>query len=398
MLPTSQVRVSWWKDPLLWGWILVALGLSLLFRYSNLDLMISAVFYQAKTGVWVGDHLSQPWAFLAENLHLGIMGVWFSLALSCFLKGKARVGFFMLLLSVVASGLIVNTLKDYTGRPRPEQIEAFGGPRVFQALFDFGLAGRGKSFASGHATIGFLFVGLWFVFREARPRLAQHCLFLGIVFGILVGLTRIASGKHFTSDVMWAGLIVWICAWILTRISPGFSLRSQPRALSPRAKIAVYSLSGLLAIGALFFTLLLKMQYNEIRYSSEGTGQRTEILQVEAHDLQVTLRLVPQSGTCSLRGDIRGFGWPQAKITSSITTSGAQLRAVFGKNGYFSEYSGRLEIHTSATDLQDLQILLEHGSIQVEAPPGTQPPPRWTLRVVDPQAPKPKVPADWVLP
>lgn len=392
-----SVRISWWKDPLLWGWILVAVGLSVLFRYSNLDLMISGVFYQPKTGLWLGEHLPQPWGFVAENLHLIVMGAWFSISLYCFLKGRARIGFFMLLLAVLASGLIVNTLKDYTGRPRPEQIEAFGGPRAFQTLFDFGFSGRGKSFASGHATIGFLIVGLWFVLREARPYLARYCLFLGIMFGLLVGLTRIASGAHFASDVMWAGLIVWICAWTLTRMFPGFVLESHPRALSQGARIMVYSLSGLLAIGALFFTLLVKLQYLEIRYPMTGTTQKIEILQVEAQDLQVTLRLAPQSAICSLRGDIRGFGSPLAKITSSITASGAHLRAVFGKKGYFSEYNGRLEITASATELQDLQILLEHGSIRVQAPPGTHPP-RWTLRIADPKAPKPMLPTDWVLP
>jgi membrane-associated phospholipid phosphatase len=276
-------------------------------------------------------------------------------------------------------------------------IEAFGGTRVFQVLFDFGYAGRGKSFASGHATIGFLIMGLWFVLREARPRLARNFLLLGMVLGCLVGLTRIASGAHFASDVVWAGLIFWISAWILTRMFPSLIFGSQAPPLSPRRRLLVYSAAGFLTIAALFFTLLVKLQYSEILYPKPGTSTpKVEVLQIEAKDMHLVLRLVPESTPCTLRGDLRGFGWPSAKITNSITASGAQLRAVFGKKGYFSEYGGRVEIVASNADLKNLQILLQHGSIRIEAPPGTRPP-RGTLRITDPQAPKPVLPAGWVL-
>ena len=76
----------------------------------------------------------------------------------------------------------------------------------FQALFDWGYAGRGKSFPSGHATVGFLPFGMWFVLRFSQPVLAQVFLWSGLFGGLCIGWMRVAAGAHFASDVLWAGL------------------------------------------------------------------------------------------------------------------------------------------------------------------------------------------------
>jgi membrane-associated phospholipid phosphatase len=47
--------------------------------------------------------------------------------------------------------------------------------------------------------------------------LAQGLLAAGIVFGVFVGLARIAKGAHWPSDVLWSFGVVYLVAYGLAR-------------------------------------------------------------------------------------------------------------------------------------------------------------------------------------
>jgi len=112
--------------------------------------------------------------------------------------------------------IIINwVLKNHWGRPRPVQVDQFGG----SIATHFEPAGRisheciqNCSFSSGHAGIAAC-VGLLAIFLP--PRWRPSFLILTIIFVAVVGFMRMARGAHFLSDVTISPLIVLATAMVV---------------------------------------------------------------------------------------------------------------------------------------------------------------------------------------
>jgi membrane-associated PAP2 superfamily phosphatase len=77
----------------------------------------------------------------------------------------------LLLAYVIGAGVITNgILKEYWGRPRPKQVEQFGGTQAFRPFFlpDFTNPLPSKSFPCGHCSLGFYFFALFLVGKRLR--------------------------------------------------------------------------------------------------------------------------------------------------------------------------------------------------------------------------------------
>src|SRR5207245_414595 len=122
---------------------------------------------------------------------------------------------FVTVATVLGPGLIANTvLKDHWGRARPYQVAEFGGERQFTpAPLPAAQCERNCAFVSGHAALGFSLVSFAFLLPFGRQR--KTAIAAALAFGALVGLGRIAAGRHFLSDVVYAGLIVFATSWLL---------------------------------------------------------------------------------------------------------------------------------------------------------------------------------------
>jgi membrane-associated PAP2 superfamily phosphatase len=165
-----------------------------------------------------------PW--LAVTLAVGGLGLGL---LSTFGPKRdaamARRAWLFPLLMLLGPGLLVNAVgKDNWGRPRPKQIQEFGGPDTYITAGAVGpIAKDRKSFPSGHASMGFYLLGGYFIWRGRRPVLARASLAAGLLMGAAIGWARIVQGGHFLSDVIWAGAAVYIAgellAWLLLRES-----------------------------------------------------------------------------------------------------------------------------------------------------------------------------------
>jgi len=191
-----------------------------LIAVTGADLKVSAFFHL--DGAWpVGD--AQPWHFLylygyypsyiLGGAALALFAAGFvKPRLAPFRKGAA----FMVLLLMLGPGLLVNTvLKDHWGRPRPRDITQFGGGKVFLNPWVEGAANNGKSFPSGHGASAFYLAMPFFVLRRRSPRIARRIFTLGMLYGIVMGVARIAQGGHFVSDVLWAWGGVHLTAVVL---------------------------------------------------------------------------------------------------------------------------------------------------------------------------------------
>lgn len=118
---------------------------------------------------------------------------------------------FLALCLIVGPLIVTNIgLKDHWGRARPRDVIEFGGDKAFTPVFPpSNQCDYNCTFVSGEASsIYIIFFAAAFLLR----RHARRMIALGVVFGSLAGLTRIAQGGHFLSDVVFAGVFMALTA------------------------------------------------------------------------------------------------------------------------------------------------------------------------------------------
>ncbi len=186
-----------------------------LLAISRADIRIESLFYRPENG-WVYAN-EIPWNILYRygalpGLLLGAAAV--AVLLAGFFSSRAtrhrRVALYFLLLLALGPGLVTSLFKDCWGRPRPRQVENFGGEQKFLQVWQRGAAGAGRSFPSSHASIAFYLISPFFALRRSSGKWAIFFLALGLVYGFLMGLARMVQGGHFPSDVLWAAGFVYL--------------------------------------------------------------------------------------------------------------------------------------------------------------------------------------------
>ena len=118
----------------------------------------------------------------------------------------------LLWLSQIISVLIfVNIiLKNFWGRPRPNDVVEFGGKESFSPWFEISnVCETNCSFVSGDASVGFSVIILYLITKKII------FLYASFVAGFVFGLIRIMAGGHFLSDIFFAGFFIVILNIIL---------------------------------------------------------------------------------------------------------------------------------------------------------------------------------------
>ncbi len=230
--------------------VLILLAGTMFFRFSIADVTICRWFFDGPELGWIGNRMPVCmvlyWYGDWPAYLLGFGG----LSAGCIAYWKrphhpsSRKGFFLAATVLLGPAIIVNTVKNYWGRPRPREIVEFGGASEFQPVLNTGLSGRNASFPSGHAAAGFCLMAPMFLFRHRRRRIAVAFLVTGLTAGSVMGLARIAQGAHFPSDVLWSFGIVFYTSLAMAcvfRLDRGDHDRAQhPGSLeSPRSEITL---------------------------------------------------------------------------------------------------------------------------------------------------------------
>ena len=195
--------------------IFILVGLTYWGEANNFDLRFSAEFFTEEKEWFLAE--TNPWNWFYE--YGVIPGILVSL-LSFFTwiysrtnKKLAILRPYLLICAltpIIASALLVNlVLKDHTGRPRPREIKQFNGNWEYLPALQTGIPGRGHSFPCGHCSIAFTLTSGVVFWRRSR-KFAISSLSLGLVFGIMMSIARIAQGGHFITDAMWSLGVVWL--------------------------------------------------------------------------------------------------------------------------------------------------------------------------------------------
>ncbi|MBW1681739.1 MAG: phosphatase PAP2 family protein, partial [Deltaproteobacteria bacterium] len=164
----------------------------------------------------------QPWDLMyrfggVPGLLLGA-GALFCAVFGARLKGTAcarKMALHFVLALVVGQGLAVGALKSAWKRPRPKEIRHYGGVERFLRVGEVGTSRRHRSFPSSHATIAYYLITPFFVLRRTRRGWAVCFLVVGILYGTLMGVGRLAYGGHFASDIVGSAALTYLTglAW-----------------------------------------------------------------------------------------------------------------------------------------------------------------------------------------
>ena len=195
--------------------VILSFGLltSLFFILSNIDLYISSEFYNFTTKIWQGNQNNwERWVYvlgvLPQVLLLDFAFVGWCLSYlkqSNFRWIPTRESSLFILFSILGSELLVEILKQSFARPRPRNIELFGGEFSFAPLYSIGEAGL--SFPSSHAKSGFILILLFYVLYPKYKKFAQISLIFSLALGLLLSYVRISQGGHFLSDCVIAVVV-----------------------------------------------------------------------------------------------------------------------------------------------------------------------------------------------
>ncbi|HJU18657.1 MAG TPA: phosphatase PAP2 family protein [Stellaceae bacterium] len=216
------------KGAALYGLLVVAATALFLFA-PGLDLAASWLFYEPGRGfvlahwapaLFVSDLV--PWIAWGVAALVAAASLWLVLVRRPLWRFDRKALLFIAAAVALGPGLLVNTvLKDHWGRARPVQIARFGGLHHFTpAPLPAAECASNCSFVCGHAALGFALVAFAFLLPPGPPR--RRAAVAALAFGAFIGLDRIALGRHFLSDVVFAGLLVYgttaaLYWWIVVR-------------------------------------------------------------------------------------------------------------------------------------------------------------------------------------
>ena len=252
-------------------------------------------------------------------------------------------------------GLLSNVLfKDHWGRPRPSQLQEFGGSQTFAPPLVPHFGKEGKSFPCGHATTGFCFASLGLLLWKSRRRLALGVIAASAGYGILIGLARMAQGSHFASDVAAAAAVCWASS---AGLYLAMDLYGRPRWREREVKnrpllLAIAIPVALLLVGA----ALMATPYHEdmsmpaCRFPAEE-GPLREMRLESFGDNHVDLGM-----TFEVNGEAHGFGMPRSRVKRDCRFHAGTAQIHLFEHGWFTELDQKLRITVPATP--DLKLFM----------------------------------------
>lgn len=250
----------------MWQLLIFTVAIQLLFSiWPTVDIMVSGTFFQSDGTFWLAE------SALAESLRIPIwlasvavaimasVMLCISLSRGPLAKTPWRLWAFVTALYVIGPGLLVNgLLKQNWGRARPDAVEAFGGVKLFTPPFE--MAGQCQfncSFVSGEAaSAAVMAIVLATIIGSKVAKPWRGLMFVGLAgLFIFASGMRVASGRHFLSDAVFAGLFMAMIARLLYRVFGIATVRNDNLLSAAWGDILDVTLAVRQAVGRAFASI-----------------------------------------------------------------------------------------------------------------------------------------------
>jgi lipid A 4'-phosphatase len=202
--------------------------------FPGIDIAVAQLVHDAETGFVLRDTPLHKFvdAYIRPGLKYVALAGLCVLLLNFASRGRfppyaPRKGLFVTLSFILGPLILVNgVLKEFIGRARPKHLEMFGGDKIFsRAYWPADQCDGNCSFVSGDVAVAFATLAFALA---VSAKWQPGAVAASLIFGILVGYYRIATGAHFMSDATLAGLF---CV-LLTLVSHDLVMRDGWRRFS----------------------------------------------------------------------------------------------------------------------------------------------------------------------
>ncbi len=375
---TSMRR--YWLPQLVALAVLALLG-TVPFWLTDLDLRMQEPFYQAGLDEpWPGAE--EPlWSFLYQAAPMitglvvlgGLLFIAAGLHWGRFRRFRAHA-LFVMAVAILGPGLIVNgVLKEQVGRPRPHQVEVFGGTKEYLPPLKVGEE-RGMSFPSGHASVGFMLAAFFLIWLRDCPLRAWTILGGALAFGSLLGFGRMVAGDHFLSDIIWSAVIVYGLALVLYyfvfRIpqredSAGETDKPVTELKHPVLTAAGYAITTVaMVVGVLLATPVHQNRDTIVNIGDYDPMPRTLRLVADYADVFLYWHDDPNRPLAHFKLRARGFGLPGNRVESKLELEDGVLSYEMNHNGLYTERDTQLVVPVVYTEWDRIIVRTGVGDIQ----------------------------------
>jgi membrane-associated PAP2 superfamily phosphatase len=236
-IAASRRRAVAWSLPQQLALTLLLLAACLaFFEITNVDISIQNLFYDFQNRTWLiptHNRFYQHW-FHEEPRQVAfvIAGEILIVLVASFFYDRLRPYRYRLLalyLAIALAPALIGFLKHQTHIYCPCQTVAYNGHEPYVKTLErypkgFVRTETARCFPAGHATTGFMFMALFFFFRDSRRKWLG--LAAGLSLGWLLGLFQMARGEHFLSHTIVTMLLTWavilIVQMMVRRIESAF--------------------------------------------------------------------------------------------------------------------------------------------------------------------------------
>lgn len=364
--------------------IIILFLLTITISHIDLDIKAQQHFFQPDSGWYMKNHPfwqfgyhygTLPAILLAFAALIGLIFSW--------IKPKMislRRYFLLIILTlIIGPGLLVNAIfKDHWGRPRPRQVQEFGGNWEFKEVWEPGTPGKGKSFPCGHCSMGFFFIALYYCFKQKHKTLAYASFAFSIALGVFIGFARISQGGHFLSDVVWSWGLTFLTAttlyyFVLKIPEKDTESTTEPASkdVTPtsRKKRVLATAAIILSIAIMIFTFLFSKPFYRESFHKIPGNESAPIIQVtlDVHRSDLFIHSGDFDPPVRIKTIAQGFGFPKYHYETAVTTTlkSDTLQAIYRFNikGLFNEIDVLTTIEIDSSRLVYLDGVIKKGKI-----------------------------------
>ncbi len=203
--------------------------------WPQLDVAIAALFYNPTRhafAAWYSDRVEHARDAASLLITLMVAPAFVAIAGKIVLPQRrmlipGRAALFLIVTLALGPGILTNVfLKSHSARMRPVDIVELSGKERFTPWWDpRGDCPDNCSFVAGEASGGF-----WTLAPAALapPQWRPFAYAGALLFGSALGLLRMAAGGHFFTDVVFAGVLMYLLIWTFH----GLIYRWRPTRLS----------------------------------------------------------------------------------------------------------------------------------------------------------------------
>ncbi|MCM8541928.1 MAG: phosphatase PAP2 family protein [Lentisphaeraceae bacterium] len=140
---------------------------------------------------------------------------------ACFIiwlhKGSKKLIFIEVILLMAAAPLLVHfILKPVFKRPRPVDISQYNENSEISFVKAGDIGPKGRSFPSGHSTMAFSLMFLFFLRQNKEGENKISLLLPGLVWGFYIGMIRMLQGRHFLTDIIASFTVAFFCGLLIS--------------------------------------------------------------------------------------------------------------------------------------------------------------------------------------